>query len=65
MISIDGTSGQVYLGEVAVVASPVVEYFEGKIDSSSDELVAAVDRLMTHADAKRRLGVRTNCRQRG
>ncbi|MFY9887508.1 MAG: pyruvate, phosphate dikinase [Streptosporangiaceae bacterium] len=60
VISIDGTSGQVYLGEVAVVASPVVEYFEGKIDSSSDELVAAVDRLITHADAKRRLGVRTN-----
>jgi len=60
LISIDGTSGQVYLGEVAVVASPVVEYFEGKIDSSSDELVAAVDRLITHADARRRLGVRTN-----
>jgi pyruvate,orthophosphate dikinase len=60
VISIDGTSGQVYLGEVAVVASPVVEYFEGKIDSSSDELVAAVDRLITHADARRRLGVRTN-----
>ena len=60
VISIDGTSGQVYLGEVAVVPSPVVEYFEGKIDASSDELVEAVHRLMTHADAKRRLGVRAN-----
>ncbi len=60
VISIDGTSGQVYLGEVAVVASPVVEYFEGKIDPSADELVEAVHRLMTHADAKRRLGVRAN-----
>jgi pyruvate, orthophosphate dikinase len=60
VISIDGTSGQVYLGEVAVVPSPVVEYFEGSLDPSSDELVAAVHRLMTHADAKRRLGVRTN-----
>ena len=60
VISIDGTSGQVYLGEVAVVASPVVEYFEGKIGPSSDELVEAVHRLMTHADAKRRLGVRAN-----
>ncbi len=60
VISIDGTSGQVYLGEVAVVASPVVEYFEGKIDPSSDELVEAVHRLMTHADEKRRLGVRAN-----
>jgi len=60
VISIDGTSGEVYLGEVAVVPSPVVEYFEGKLDPSSDELVAAVDRLMRHADARRRLGVRTN-----
>jgi pyruvate, orthophosphate dikinase len=60
VISIDGTSGQVYLGEVAVVPSPVVEYFEGSLDPASDELVAAVHRLMAHADEKRRLGVRTN-----
>jgi pyruvate,orthophosphate dikinase len=60
VISIDGTSGQVYLGEVPVVPSPVVEYFEGSLDPQSDELVAAVHRLITHADAKRRLGVRTN-----
>jgi pyruvate, orthophosphate dikinase len=60
VISIDGTSGQVYLGEVPVVASPVVEYFEGKLPSDADELVAAVHRIMTHADAKRRLGVRAN-----
>jgi pyruvate, orthophosphate dikinase len=60
VISIDGTSGTVYLGEVPVVASPVVEYFEGTLDPSSDELVAAVHRLMTHADAKRRLGVWAN-----
>ncbi|HYK68670.1 MAG TPA: pyruvate, phosphate dikinase [Streptosporangiaceae bacterium] len=60
LISIDGTSGTVYLGEVPVVASPVVEYFEGTLDPSSDELVAAVHRLMTHADGKRRLGVRAN-----
>jgi pyruvate,orthophosphate dikinase len=60
VISIDGTSGQVYLGEVAVVPSPVVEYFEGSLDPSSDELVAAVHRLMAHADKARRLKVRTN-----
>jgi pyruvate,orthophosphate dikinase len=60
VISIDGTSGQVYLGEVAVVPSPVVEYFEGSLDPAGDELVAAVHRLMTHADARRRLGVRAN-----
>jgi pyruvate,orthophosphate dikinase len=60
VISIDGTSGQVYLGEVAVVASPVVEYFEGSVTPESDELVGAVHRIMTQADERRRLGVRTN-----
>ncbi|HVW81329.1 MAG TPA: pyruvate, phosphate dikinase [Mycobacteriales bacterium] len=60
VVSIDGTSGAVYLGEVPVVPSPVVEYFEGNLDAASDPLVAAVDRIIKHADAKRRLGVRTN-----
>jgi pyruvate,orthophosphate dikinase len=60
VISIDGTSGVVYLGEVPVVASPVVEYFEGSLDSESDELVSAVHRIMSHADERRRLGVRAN-----
>ena len=56
MISIDGTSGAVYLGEVAVVPSPVVRYFEGELSPDSGEggeLVRAVQRIMTHADAKR------------
>jgi pyruvate,orthophosphate dikinase len=60
VISIDGTAGAVYLGEVPVQPSPVVQYFEGTITPESDPLVAAVDRLIRHADSKRRLGVRTN-----
>jgi pyruvate,orthophosphate dikinase len=60
VISIDGTSGAVYLGEVPVVASNVVEYFEGKLKTDCDELVAAVHTIMKHADAARRLGVRAN-----
>ncbi|GAB2846761.1 pyruvate, phosphate dikinase [Actinoallomurus bryophytorum] len=61
VLSIDGTSGAVYLGEVAVVDSPVVQYFEGTLSATEgDELVEAVDRLMGHADAARRLGVRAN-----
>jgi pyruvate,orthophosphate dikinase len=60
VISIDGTSGVVYLGEVPVVPSPVVEYFEGKIKPDADPLVAAVHRIITHADSKRRLGVEAN-----
>ena len=67
VISIDGTTGEVFLGEVPVVASPVVQYFEGEIDPAKetgnkggDELVRAVDRLMRHADGVRRMAVRTN-----
>jgi pyruvate,orthophosphate dikinase len=60
VLSIDGTSGVVFLGEVPVVPSPVVEYFEGNLDAASDPLVAAVDRIIKHADGLRRLGVRTN-----
>ena len=60
VISIDGTNGEVYLGQVPVVPSPVVEYFEGNLKPDADSLVAAVHRLMTHADEARRLGVRAN-----
>ena len=60
VISIDGTSGLVYLGEVPVQPSPVVQYFEGEIAPDADELVAAVHRFMAHADEARRLYVRAN-----
>jgi pyruvate, orthophosphate dikinase len=63
VISIDGTSGVVYLGEVPVMPSQIVEYFEGSLDPEADEasdLVRSVHRLMTHADEKRRLLVRAN-----
>ncbi|MDT9698053.1 pyruvate, phosphate dikinase [Streptomyces sp. P17] len=63
LISIDGSSGKVYLGEVPVVPSPVVEYFEGRMHAGADdadELVEAVHRIMAFADRKRRLRVRAN-----
>jgi pyruvate,orthophosphate dikinase len=60
VISVDGTSGAVYLGEVPVVASSVVQYFEGELAPDADELVAAVHTIMSHADAARRLGVYAN-----
>ncbi|MGH3355356.1 MAG: pyruvate, phosphate dikinase [Nocardioidaceae bacterium] len=62
-ISIDGTTGEVFAGEVPVEPSPVTHYFEGELaasDEEADELVRAVDRIMTHADERRRLHVRTN-----
>jgi pyruvate, orthophosphate dikinase len=60
VLSIDGTSGAVYLGSVPVAPSSVVTYFEGGLDPEADELVTAVDRIMKHADAQRRLGVYAN-----
>jgi pyruvate, orthophosphate dikinase len=61
VISIDGTSGVIYLGEVPVVDSPVVEYFEGRLAAADgDELVGAVDRIMKCADGHARLRVRAN-----
>jgi pyruvate,orthophosphate dikinase len=63
VLSIDGTSGEVFLGEVDVVDSPVVEYFEGSLDPAAedaDELVKAVHRIMEHADGVRRMNVRAN-----
>jgi pyruvate,orthophosphate dikinase len=66
VISIDGTTGEVFLGEVPVVASPVVRYFEGEIDPENvgpeddGDLVRAVHRIMRVADGGRSMAVRAN-----
>ena len=67
VLSIDGSTGDVFLGEVPVVPSAVVTYFErglaaaiAEADHDTSELIRAVDRLMRHADASRRLRVRAN-----
>ena len=67
VVSIDGTTGEVLLGEVAVEPSPVARYFDEGIDvalehadDESAALVKAVDRIMQHADEVRRLRVRAN-----
>jgi pyruvate, orthophosphate dikinase len=67
LIAIDGSTGEVFLGDVPVVTSPVVRYLEEGLDTvlcSADdetaELVRAVDRILMHADSVRRLEVRAN-----
>jgi pyruvate,orthophosphate dikinase len=63
IISIDGSSGEVFLGEVPVVDSPIVSYFDGALEPGqieADELISAVDRIMRHADAARTMAVRAN-----
>ena len=59
LISIDGTTGEVFEGAVAVADSHVVRYFEGEA-FEDDDLVTAVDDIMKHADGERRLRVRAN-----
>jgi len=62
-ISIDGTSGKIYLGIIPVIASPVTSYLEGRLAASSDEaspVVKAVDRILCYADEIRTLKVHTN-----
>jgi pyruvate, orthophosphate dikinase len=58
VISIDGTTGEVFLGAVPVADSVVMRYLEG--DQLDDDLVSSVDRVMTQADDVRRLRVRAN-----
>jgi pyruvate,orthophosphate dikinase len=67
VLSIDGSTGEVFVGELPVVPSPVVRYLEEGLDAAlagadegTAELVRAVDRILRHADAVRRLGVRAN-----
>ncbi|MGC3864430.1 pyruvate, phosphate dikinase [Micromonospora chersina] len=60
VISIDGDSGRIWLGEIPVQPSPVARYLAGELDAEADPLVAAVHRLLGHADAVRTLGVRAN-----
>ncbi|MEU8087904.1 pyruvate, phosphate dikinase [Micromonospora sp. NPDC049101] len=60
VISIDGTTGKVYPGSVAVRPSAVVRYFEGELAADGDPLLSAVQRLMIHADHRARLGVHAN-----
>jgi len=72
-ISIDGSTGEVFRGAVPVVASPVERYLEEGLDAAlgadgsgrgldeqTEGLVRSVDRLLRHADARRRLRVEAN-----
>ena len=69
VISLDGSTGEVFLGEVPLGRSPVLRYLEDGIeaalsalaeDDDGAELVRAVDRLLSHADSVRKLEVRAN-----
>ena len=63
VISIDGSTGAIYLGEVPVVASDVTSYLEGRLapeNHNAPQVVKAVHRILTHADSVRNLRVHAN-----
>ncbi|MFQ6172780.1 pyruvate, phosphate dikinase [Oryzobacter sp. R7] len=61
VLSIDGSTGEVFAGEVPVRPSPIVRWFEGTTAAEDGgPVVAAVDRLMRVADRHRRMSVRAN-----
>ncbi len=69
IIAIDGTTGEVFIGDVPVVDSPVTTYLAHGLDAGLEaagddeqmqDLVRSVDRILTHADEVRRLRVRAN-----
>jgi len=64
VISIDGGTGEVFLGEVPVSPSAVANALRGEehevTDEDEKELLAAVKRIMDQADEARRMDVRAN-----
>jgi pyruvate,orthophosphate dikinase len=59
-ISIDGSTGEVMLGEVETMPSDVIRVLTGDIEPEKSELFGMFDNLMTWADEIRSLGVLTN-----
>src|SRR5438105_6967212 len=60
VITIDGFNGAVYVGELPLEESKLEKARGGDEAARSDKIWQAFDRLMTHADACRRLRVRAN-----
>ena len=67
LISLDGSTGEVFVGPVPLAPSPVRQYLEFGVDAAVLDLegdedaagsVCAVDRMLRHADTVRRLEVR-------
>lgn len=66
-LSIDGSSGEVFLGKIPVAPSVVEMYLKSGITQAIEgkgedeqELIKSVDRLLRHADRRRRLQIRAN-----
>ena len=59
-ISIDGTTGEIFLGEIETAPSEVIRVLSGKMKPSKSYTYQLFDTVMKWADKYRKLGVRTN-----
>ena len=61
LISIDGATGAIYLGEMRVVESTVSQYLQNSVSPQKfTPLIRAIERFLTRADIVRTLDVRAN-----
>ncbi len=59
-ITLDGATGRVFLGDLPMVPSEVMRVNSGTLAASASTVYQSFSRLMTWADAERRLKVRAN-----
>jgi pyruvate,orthophosphate dikinase len=59
-ISIDGFEGKVYLGDIPVFPSEVIQVIEGTLKPEQSEKYIIFSTVLSWADKVRRLGIRTN-----
>ena len=59
-ISIDGTTGEIYLGEIETAPSEVIRVLSGKMKAEKSYTFQLFQTVMKWADKYRKLGIRTN-----
>ena len=59
-ISIDGTTGEIFLGEIATTDSEVIRVLNGKLNPAKSYTYQLFATVMKWADKYRKLGIRTN-----
>jgi pyruvate, orthophosphate dikinase len=59
-ISLDGFEGKVYLGDIPVFPSEVIQLIEGRLKPEESEKYIIFSTILSWADKVRRLGIRTN-----
>jgi pyruvate,orthophosphate dikinase len=62
-LSFDGLSGEVKVGQVASKPSEILQVINGEMKAAQSDIYRRFERLLSWADAERRLGIRANADQ--